>query len=165
MPPGVVLTPSATPADFSRPSPAPDFGHALALGSVQTPFEAKLRYVVKLSVVPESSERKKTWIASDGNVTPLLSAAIAGSFHVLMSPWKIFAVTSAFRTSLPTPERLYATAIGPVTMGRFQAGLAAQRVAAAATSPLAALSAESEPAKSTWAALNCVMPAPEPVGL
>jgi hypothetical protein len=60
---------------------------------------------------------------------------------------------------------LYATAIGPVTMGRFQAGLAAQRAAAASTSPLLALSAESEPAKSTWAAVNCLMPAPEPVGL
>ena len=26
-------------------------------------------------------------------------------------------------------------------------------------------SAESEPAKSTWPAMNCLMPAPEPVGL
>jgi len=55
-------------------------------------------------------------------------------------------------------------------MGRFQAG-DPQALSASACSMLVApalgvsLSAESEPAKSTWPAMNCLMPAPEPVGL
>ena len=59
-------------------------------------------------------------------------------------------------------------AIGPVTIGRFQAG-EPQYVAAASASTTpsfsSVFSAESEPAKSTWPAMNCLMPAPEPVGL
>ena len=56
-------------------------------------------------------------------------------------------------------------AIGPTTIGMFQASLPLQRSLAAATSPSSSFSAESEPAKSTWPALNCSTPAPEPVGL
>jgi hypothetical protein len=60
--------------------------------------------------------------------------------------------------------------MGPVTMGRFQAG-EPQALSASACSMLVApafallLRAESDPAKSTWPAMNCLMPAPEPVGL
>ena len=58
--------------------------------------------------------------------------------------------------------------MGPVTMGMFQAG-EPQAVAASVASTLPSLasvfSAESEPAKSTWPAMNCLMPAPEPDGL
>jgi hypothetical protein len=62
------------------------------------------------------------------------------------------------------PLTLKATAIGPTTIGRLSAGLL-QRFCAAAVSPLVGSSAESEPAKSTWPPLNCMTPAPEPVGL
>ncbi len=53
-------------------------------------------------------------------------------------------------------------------MGRFHAG-EPQNFSASAVSILPSFSvffsAESEPAKSTWPAMNCLMPAPEPVGL
>ena len=58
--------------------------------------------------------------------------------------------------------------MGPVTMGRFHAG-EPQNFSASSASILPSFStvfsAESEPAKSTWPARNCLMPAPEPVGL
>src|SRR3954453_23854518 len=106
MPPGVVATPSDTPADFSRPSPTPEDGHDLAFGSVHTPPEAAFRYLVKLSVVPDSSERKNTWISSAGSVAPSLTAAIAAPSHVAISPRKILAVVAASSTSSSTPSRL-----------------------------------------------------------
>jgi hypothetical protein len=52
-------------------------------------------------------------------------------------------------------------------MGRFQAGephAAAASSASTLPSTGAVLSAESDPAKSTCLAMNCLMPAPEPVG-
>ena len=77
---------------------------------------------MKFSVVPDSSLRKNTLIAVLGSVTPGLTLAIAGSFQVVIWPLKILAMTSGVRMSLSTPFSLYATAIGPVTIGRFQAG-------------------------------------------
>ena len=166
MPPSVALTAPATPAVFSLPSPLPV--HFLAGSAVQTLGAAPLRYLVKFSVVPDSSLRKNTLIVVLGSVTPGLIFAIAGSFQVVIWPMKILAMTSGVRMSLSTPFSLYATAIGPVTIGRFHAGdphcLSA---AACSTTPsfISVLSAESDPAKSTWPALNCLMPAPDPVGL
>ena len=61
---------------------------------------------MKFSVVPDSSERKKTLIAVAGSVTPGLSLAIAGSFQVVILPLKILAMTSGVRTSLSTPLTL-----------------------------------------------------------
>ena len=58
-------------------------------------------------------------------------------------------------------------AIGPVTMGRFQASEPQEFLASSASmmpSFSSVLRAESEPAKSTCLAMNCLMPAPEPVG-
>src|SRR5215471_19450346 len=100
----------------------------------------------------------------EGRLALEFSDLIAGSFQVVTLPVKIFAITSGVSTRLVTPLSLYATAIGPVTIGRSSAG-PPQRFCAAATSPLSGLSAESEPAKSTWPPLNCFTPAPEPVGL
>src|SRR5665648_656765 len=120
MPPSVAFTALATPADFSLPSPLPV--HLLPDSAVQSVGAAALRYLVKLSVVPDSSERKKTLMSCAGGVTPGLMAAIAGSFHLVMAPLKILAVTAGVRISFSTPLRLKATAMGPVTMGRFQAG-------------------------------------------
>src|SRR6266496_168684 len=100
----VLFTPSATPADFSLPAPVPV--HFLAGLPVQAPPPAAARYLVKFSVVPDSSERKNTEIGADGSVTPAFSLAIAGSFQVLMAPWKILAAVGPSRTSLATPSRL-----------------------------------------------------------
>ena len=92
-------------------------------------------------------------IGSLGRVTPSFSLAIFGSFQVLMVPLKICARTSAFSVSLSTPSTLYAKAIGPTTIGRFQAGLPWQRSLALSASMTPSFSsdfnAESEPAKST----------------
>src|SRR5450631_3172149 len=168
MPPSVALTALATPADFSLPSPLPV--HFLAGFAVQSVGAAAARYLVKFSVVPDSSERKNTLTAVSGRVTPGLTAAIAGSFHLVMTPLTILAVTAGVRISLSTPLTLYATAMGPVTMGMFQAGEPHVLSALACSVPVVpatgtVFSAESEPAKSTWPAMNCLMPAPEPVGL
>ena len=61
---------------------------------------------MKLSVVPDSSERKKTLMGSDGSVTPGLILAMAGSFQLVMTPLKILAATSGVRISLSTPLTL-----------------------------------------------------------
>src|SRR6476619_4289326 len=104
MPPSVDFTPSATPADFSLPSPLPL--HTLAGSAVHLSGAAPLRYLVKFSVVPDSSERKKTLIAVDGSVTPGLIAAMAGSFQVVILPLKMSAATAGVRISLSTPSTL-----------------------------------------------------------
>src|SRR5450759_2129552 len=104
MPPSVAFTALATPADFSLPSPLPV--HFLPGAAGQSVGAAAFRYLVKLSVVPDSSERKKTLMAVAGRVTPLLMAAMAGSFHAVMRPLKILAVTAGVRISLSTPFTL-----------------------------------------------------------
>src|SRR5213592_1804159 len=95
MAPGVPLTIWATP---ELPLPAwvsaghstvePDF-------SVHVLGAAATRYLVKFSVVPEPSERWTTVMAVDGSLAPEFSALIAGSSHVLIWRWKIFAIVSA----------------------------------------------------------------------
>ena len=52
-------------------------------------------------MVPEESERRATMIGVLGRLTPGLSAAIAELFHVVILPWKMFAMTGAdsFRRS------------------------------------------------------------------
>src|SRR6476661_4374052 len=132
MPPSVDLTAAATPADFSLPSPLPV--HFLPGVAVHAMGAAAPRYLVKFSVVPDSSERKNTLIGSAGSVTPELMAAIALSSQLVILPLK-------------------AMAMGPGTVGRFHAG-EPQCLAASSASTLPSfgvvLSAESEPAKSTW---------------
>ena len=106
MAPGVDLMIEATPP-FWAPARAVD-GHLMveALPSFQTLGAASCRYSVKFCVVPEESERTAVVIAVDGRVTPGLSAAIAELFQVLISPWKICAMTDAFSFRLLTPGRL-----------------------------------------------------------
>ncbi len=61
---------------------------------------------MKFAVVPDSSERCTGVMSVSGRFAPGLSAAIAGSFHFVISPLKIFAVTSGESCRLSTPERL-----------------------------------------------------------
>jgi hypothetical protein len=77
-----------------------------------------VRNFVKFSVVPELSARCTTVIAVEGSFLPLLSAAIAGSFQVLISPEKIFASVSADSWRFFTFLRLYDTVIGAATVGK-----------------------------------------------
>ena len=44
-------------------------------------------------MVPEESERRAMVIAVLGSLTPELSDVIAGSFHFVILPWKMFAMT------------------------------------------------------------------------
>ncbi len=67
---------------------------------------------MKLPVVPDLSERTTGVIAVAGSVASGFWSAIAGSFHVVISPAKIFASVSASRSSESTPSRLKITAIG-----------------------------------------------------
>ena len=88
---------------------------------------------------------------------------MAGSFQLVISPLKIFATVSTERLSSSMPSMWKATATGPTTRGRCQASLPPQRFAASAI--WLSFSGESEPPKSTWPAMNCFWPAPEPVAL
>src|SRR6516164_1423062 len=104
MAPGVDLMTCATP-------PLPLAAWALAASSV--------RNLVKLAVVPEESERTAMAIAVLGRVTPELSAAIAGSFHFVILPSKMPAITGADSCSgLLRPDRLYESVIGPTMTGK-----------------------------------------------
>src|SRR5215217_5081267 len=121
MAPGVSLITLATPP---LPSPAwvsPGHSTVEPLPSVQMPPAslptALLRNLVKFSVVPEPSERWTTVMLPE-SLASGLSALIAGSSHVLIWRWKILASTSADRLSSSTPERLYDTVIGAVTVGK-----------------------------------------------
>src|SRR4051794_26489450 len=89
--------------------------------SFHTEPAAFARYPVKLCVVPELSERRAMVIFVDGSLTPALSAAMARSFQVVTSPWKIFASVAAVNFSgLLTLETLYDTVIGALTVGTYR---------------------------------------------
>src|SRR4029450_694702 len=107
MPPSVCLMIWATPVFFSAPWVPEGQATVSPLPSFQVDGAAAARYLVKLLVVPEPSERWATVMFLSGSVTPELSAAIAGSFHFLMSVWKILARVSGLSCSLSTPDRLY----------------------------------------------------------
>src|SRR6516162_2299743 len=108
MAPGVDLMTCATP-------PLPLAACAVAghlmielLPSVQALGAASVRNLVKLAVVPEESERTAMAIAVLGRVTPELSAAMAGSFHLVILPSKMPAIVGADSCSgLLRPDRLY----------------------------------------------------------
>src|SRR5699024_2054417 len=190
MVPGVEATAPATPSLPRAPSPTPP-ANCLPAPPVHAPSEAASRYCWKLSVVPDSSERKITLIGWSGSSTPSFSAAIAGAFQDVVGPVKMVARvqagggTPAFAAAIAgsfqevmvplkvlarvspesatsTPSRLYATAIGPNTAGRFHAGPSHRSSARAYSSPS---SGESEPPKSVCPPMNSETPAPEPLEL
>src|SRR5215469_14778031 len=113
MAPGVVLTICATP-----PLPLPPCaldGQLMVelVPSFQSLAAPSVRAREKFAVVPEESERTARAIGVLGRFTPELSALIAGSFQVLILPWKIFAIVGISSIRLPTTERLYDIVIGP----------------------------------------------------
>ena len=117
MAPGVSLTIWATPA---LPLPAVALGQATVspASRVNSAGAAAFRYFEKFEVVPEPSERTATVMAVLGRVTPELSAAMAGSFQVVMVPMKILARVSGESLSSSTPLRLYDTVMGAATVGK-----------------------------------------------
>src|SRR3974377_1238169 len=119
MAPGGDLTICATPP---LPMPARAVGGHLMvelLPSVHALPAAFSRYREKFCVVPDGAERPAIVIALLGRLTPELSAAIAGSFHLVILPWKMFARTVASSFRLLTPDRLYETVIGPRKTGKY----------------------------------------------
>src|ERR1700730_14253080 len=118
MAPGVDLTICATPA---LPLPAWLLaGHLMVelLPSVHALPAPSTRNLERFAVVPDESERTARAIGVLGRVTPGLSALSAGSFHVLILPSKMPAMTGAESCSLLTPDRLYERVIGPITTGK-----------------------------------------------
>src|SRR5579863_3016530 len=106
MAPEVDLMICATPG-LPLPARAVD-GHLIVelLPRVHTLGAASFRNRVKFCVVPEESERTAMVIGVLGRLTPGLSALMAGSSHVLICPWKIFAIVVGSSFRLLTPDRL-----------------------------------------------------------
>src|SRR5256885_1864725 len=156
MAPGVDLTICATPP---LPSPARALdGHLMveSLPSDQALPAASWMNRVKFCVVPEESERTARVIGVLGRLAPELSALMAGSFQVLILPWKMPAMTfgSSFRPL--TPGRLYDIVIGPMMTGKYSTSLPWKLALS-----LSGIG-ESEPAKLTVPPARSVRPLPEP---
>src|SRR6266576_1528295 len=143
MEPGVDLTTCATPG-LPLAARAVD-GHLMVelLPRVQALPTASTRNSVKFAVVPEESERTARVIGVLGRLTPELSALMAGSFQVLILPWKMSATTFGSSFRLLTPGRLYDIVIGPMMTGKYSTVLPWKLDAS-----LAGIG-ESEPAKLT----------------
>src|SRR4051812_39464361 len=65
--PGVLLILAATPSEPWAPVPPGAF-QVLSCSKVQSDFATAFRYLVKLSVVPDESERCTVWIAVSGSL-------------------------------------------------------------------------------------------------
>ena len=157
----MLLTALVTPSEPLAPCP-PGADQSLPGAKVQAPPDAAVRYLVKLSVVPEESLRWNCAIAASGRVTPALAAAILGSFHRVIVLPKMPAMTAGVRVSWSTPWTLYAMTMAPPTAGMSIAGPVAQRASALVLS--SPLRAESEPANEVCLLMKSVMPAPDPFG-
>src|SRR5579863_7227083 len=109
-------------------------GHltVLLLPSAHALPTASCRNSVKFCVVPEESERTARVIGVLGRLTPGLSALIAGSFQVLIWPWKIFAIVVGSSFRLLTPVRLYDNVIGPMMTGKYSTVLPLKSACSAA---------------------------------
>src|SRR5579859_597375 len=156
MAPGVDLMICATP-----PLPLPPrllAGQLMVelLPSFHTLGTASCRNREKFAVVPEESERRAMVMGVLGRLTPELIAAIAGSFHFVILPWKMFAMTVGVSFRLLTPGRLYEIVIGPMITGKYSTvlplkfGISSDGMG------------ESEPAKLTVPEARSVRPLPEP---
>ena len=118
---------------------------------------------MKFFVVPESSERCTAVMVASGSVTPSFSAAIAGSFQVVMSPLKMWAMRLGVEVQLVDALDV------EDDRDRGDVGREVDAPVPAAHEPNAPASsssfrAESEPAQSEPPAMKVSRPAPEPLG-
>src|SRR5579863_4083873 len=127
--------------------------------SVHTLGTAVSRNSAKFCVVPEESERTAMVIGVDGRVTPGLADLIAALFQVVILPWKMSAMRVGVSFRLLTPDRLYASAIGPSRTGKYRTFLPLKLAVS-----LDGMG-ESEPAKLTVPAARLARPVPEPTPL
>src|SRR4029453_5731456 len=107
MPPSVCLMIWATPVFFSAPWVPDGQATVSPLPSFHVDGAAAVRYLVMLLVVPEPWKRWATVIDVSGRVTPWLSLAIAGSFHLVIFAWKMLASVSGLSSRFSTPARLW----------------------------------------------------------
>ena len=156
MDPSVCLMSAATPELAAAPWVVGGQLTVSPLPSVQVVGAARVRYFVKLLVVPEPSERWTTVIGLDGSVASGLSALIAGSSQVVIWACMILAMVSGLSCSSSTPLRLYDIVIGAATVGKKRIG-PFQRAASSG------LGSESEPAKSRVPAWSCLRPSDDPL--
>src|ERR1700737_3900468 len=127
----------------------------LPVPNVHADGAALVRYNVKLAVVPDPSERCTVVIGVEGNLTPGLSPAMAGSAQVVVLLAKIPAMVAGPNVNLDTPDRWYDTVMGAATVGKYN------------TPPVylarsAAAMGVSVPAKSTSLPCRSVNPLPDP---
>src|SRR6266576_3243477 len=118
MAPAVVLMICATPPLALPPRLVAGQLMVESLPSFQTPGAPSTRNWEKFWVVPDESERRAMMIAVLGSLRPEFSAAIFGSFHLVILAWKMSAMTGASSFRPLTPGRLYETVIGPITTGK-----------------------------------------------
>src|SRR5256714_9497912 len=104
MAPSVLPSAEAIPSEPFSASPPGPF-QVLSLPKVQSALADFARYLVKLSVVPELSDRCTDRILVLGSVTPGLSPAMAASFQVVALPAKIFARVAGLSWRVVTPLR------------------------------------------------------------
>src|SRR4051812_5749753 len=116
MAPSESLMSCATPVFFSAPWVLPGHSTVSPAPSFQLSAAAS-RYLVKLLVVPEPSDRWTTVMSVDGRSASGLSVLTAASSHLVMSPWKIPASVVGLSLRSSTPERLYDTVMGAATVG------------------------------------------------
>src|SRR3954451_5017094 len=143
--------PACVPCGHSSSEPEPSFHSPDESGPT-----AAFKNLEKLSVVPEPSARRATTMAVSGSSTPGLSAAILGSFQLVISDWKIPAIVAGDSCSLSTLGRLYDIVIGARTVGTYTK-----------SPPLnfalsSSLTVPSVPAKSTTCACRSERPWPDP---
>src|SRR5256714_13877812 len=93
--PSALFSEPATPSLPFSASPPGAF-QVLSCPKVQSPAAEAVRYLVKLSVVPELSERCTVRILGAGSVAPGVSAAIAGPFQGATLPAQGLAMVRAF---------------------------------------------------------------------
>src|SRR5215469_13767251 len=102
MAPSVFCRNDEMPSEPFSASPPGPF-QVLSWPKVQADGATVPRYLVKLSLVPELSDRCTVVILVDGRVALGLSALIAASFHVVILPAKIPARVSGLSWRLVTP--------------------------------------------------------------
>src|SRR3954451_15790182 len=157
MAPSVSLMALATPPFCGAETNEEGHSTVLAAASFQPSGSAALRYLVKVSVVPELSARRTTLMSPAGSETPGLSALMGSASHLVISAWKILDSVGADSCSLGSPLTLYETVMGAATVGKYRK---APPFILAFSSSFTVLSV---PANCTfWSASSC-SPVPEPL--
>src|SRR3954451_11117270 len=119
MAPSFCFTSWATPVLPVPPCESPGQFTVSPLPSVQSLPPADARYLVKLLVVPDASERCTIVMSVLGNDLPGLSAAMEASFHFFAAPEKILPSVGPESCS-PSTSTLYDTVIGAATVGKYR---------------------------------------------